>query len=60
MTNVIDQTWVPLGGAIYYLTPVLWVLIAATRSSGELFFNPARVDKYQGFDGNLRFLRVRG
>lgn len=48
-------TLILVGGAIYCLTPVLWVLIAATKSSGELFstftFSPGT-----GLAGNIQEL----
>ena len=45
-------SWVPtiilLLGAVYCLVPVLWILIASTKSNGELFSTPPLVPSFDG------------
>jgi multiple sugar transport system permease protein len=41
-------TLVLLAGAVYCLVPVLWIVIASTKSNGELFSMPPLVPSFDG------------
>jgi len=48
-------TLILLAGAVYCVVPVLWIVIASTKSNGELFSTPPLVPSFTGsFWDNMR------